>query len=161
MSQIQTLGRVGLPALCNHIKSLKGVVSIMAEAFQETMVEIEEAINDFPVASSFSISADGWQSVSSDDLGDYKYYYDITNKSIDNNDLPIVSVAPGSMDTAGTCGLCPTCESLSGKIRLYAKSQPEKNMTISCWVIKGQSAEEKTAGESEREGVDWTVPQGN
>lgn len=162
MNQIKALGGVGLPALCSHIKGLKNVVGIMAEAFQETMVEIEEAINDFPVASSISISTEGWTAITpANSKGDYKYYYDITNSAIDSNDLPIVSVAPQSMTISAECGLCSTCESLNGAIRLYATSIPSENMNVSCWIIKGQSAAEKSAGESEREGVDWTVPSGN
>lgn len=158
---LQLMGATGVSALCDHIKVLKGAVQTIATAFQSTMSEIEEAINDFPVASSITISASGWQAVTpANSVGDYEYYYDITASNIDNNDLPIVSVAPASIATTAACGLSPTCESLNGYIRLYSKLEPEDNITVSCWIIKGQSASEKTQGEASREDVEWTLAGG-
>ena len=154
-NQIRNLGASGVPALCGHIKTLKSIVFQIGNAFQETMSEIEEAINDYPVASSISISTSGWQSVTpANSIGDYEYYYDINNLNIDSSDLPIVSVAPTSLETSATCGLCPTCESLNGAIRLYAKSIPEDPISVSCWVIKGQTASEKENALDEINGWD-------
>ena len=155
-NQVKALGEAGLPALCGHIKNLKNIVFQIGNAFQETMSEIEEAINDFPVASSISISTSGWESVTpANSMGDYEYYYDINNVSIDSSDLPIVSVSPASLEVTAACGLCATCESLNGKIRLYSKDIPEEAITVSCWVIKGQTAAEKTAALEEID--DWDV----
>ena len=155
-STIQILGATGVPALCGHIKNLKSIVFQIGHAFQETMSEIEEAINDFPVASSITVSAEGWQEVTpTNSMGDYDYYYDISNSEIDNSDLPIVTVSPADIATTAECGLCPTCESLNGAIRLYAKTQPEDDIRVSCWVIKGQTASEKTDAMEEIE--DWDV----
>ena len=153
-SPIKNLGANGMPALCGHIKNLRNIVYLIGNAFQDTMSEIEEAINDYPVASSISISTSGWQELETT-MGDYAYYYDITVNTIDSSDLPIVVVSPSSMSVSAECGLCQTCESLNGTIRLFAKTVPSENMTISCWVIKGQTSAEKDAAMDEIE--DWDV----
>ena len=155
-NQIRNLGATGVPALCGHIKNLKNIVYLIGNAFQDTMSEIEEAINDYPVASSISLSTSGWQEVTpANSVGDYNYYYDITFASVDASDLPIVSVAPASLDVSANCGLCQTCESMSGKIRVYAKTVPSDTISVSCWVIKGQTAEERTSAMSDID--DWDV----
>ena len=154
-NQVRALGNIGLPALCSHIKLLKSIIFELGNAFQGTMVEIEEAINDFPIASSISISTQGWQSVTpANSMGDYEYYYDINHDTIDSSDLPVVTVAPTSLEVAADCGLCPTCESLNGKIRLYAKSIPDNTISVSCWVIKGQTSAEKSSAMEEIAGWD-------
>ena len=135
---IKTLGQAGLPALCDHIKSLKNVVVQLGEAFQGTVAEIEEAINDFPIASPISISTNGWQTISPA-MGEYSYYYDIIQSDIDSSDLPVVTVSPSSITTAVTCGLCPSCESFNGYIRIYSKMVPADVITIQCWVLKGRA----------------------
>ena len=153
---IRNLGATGVPALCGHIKNLKNIVYLIGNAFQDTMSEIEEAINDYPVASSISLSTEGWQEVTpTDSMGEYEYYYDITFASVDASDLPIVSVAPTSLGISANCGLCQTCESLNGKIRMYAKTVPSDTISVSCWVIKGQTAEERTSAMSDID--DWDV----
>ena len=96
-------------------------------------------------ASSFSISTEGWKEITpANSMGDYNYYYDIVFSSIDENDLPIISIAPTSLSISAECELCQTCQSLNGKIRLFSKNIPESSIIISCWVIKGQTNEERT-----------------
>ena len=137
---IKSLGDVGLPALCGHIKSLKNVVVQLGEAFQGTVAEIEEAINDFPIASSISISTNGWQTITpANSIGEYVYYYDITKSDIDSNDLPVVTISPSSVDVAAECGVCSTCESFNGYIRIYSKDIPSENISVQCWVLKGRA----------------------
>ena len=136
------LGSVGVPALCGHVKSIRitaeaaaqGVLQL-SDALNQSVSEIEAALNDLPSAASISIPS-SWQTISTQTSA-YKYYYDITVTGIDNSDLPIVTIAPNSLEVASACGFCPTCESLANKIRVFAKSQPSSAITVSCWVIKG------------------------
>lgn len=138
--KIKTLGNTGLPALCNQIKSLKSVIVQLGDAFQGTVAEIEEAINDFPIASSISISTNGWQTITpANSMGEYNYYYDIKQSDIDSNDLPVVTVSPSSITAATTCSLCPSCESFDGFIRLYSKYLPSETIVVQCWVLKGRA----------------------
>ena len=137
---INALGTAGLPALCDHIKSLKNVVVQLGEAFQGTVAEIEEAINDFPIASSISVTTTGWHSIEpANSMGEYNFYYDIIQQNIDSSDLPVVTVSPASISVAVACDLCPSCESFNGFIRLYSKAVPEENLIVQCWVLKGRS----------------------
>ena len=39
-------------------------------------------------------------------------------------DLADIAIAPNSMDVAIECGMCPTNETLAGKIRVWARSVP-------------------------------------
>ena len=140
-NDVHLLGEVGLPALCNHIKALKSVVVQLGDAFQGTVAEIEEAINDFPIASSISVSTTGWHSITPvNSMGEYNYYYDIVQSDIDSNDLPVVTVSPASISVAVACDLCPSCESFNGYIRLYAKNVPEDTLIVQCWVLKGRAS---------------------
>ena len=119
---------------------MKNVTTNLGEAFQGAVAEIEEAINDFPVASSISVSTEGWQNVTPvDSMDEYYFYYDIPYSSIDSSDLPIVTIAPTSLDVAANCGLCPTCESFRGYIRLYSKLVPAENILLQCFIINGNS----------------------
>lgn len=139
------LGNVGVPALCGHVKSIKqtadaaatGVIQL-SNALNQSVSEIEEALNDVPIAHSVTIPANGWTYNSS--LGDYSYYYDITATGVTANDLPVVSVAPSSLSTTANCELCPTCESLANAIRVYTKYVPDSAITVSWWAIEGKAA---------------------
>lgn len=141
------LGSVGVPALCGHVKSIKitaeaaaaGVLQL-SDALNQSVTEIEAALNDLPSAASITILPTDWTQDTTID-SPYQYYYDIIDAAVNSTDLPIVSVAPNSLDTAAACELCPTCESLTGRIRLYSKSAPSASIVVECWVIRGLDEE--------------------
>lgn len=137
------LGSTGVPALCGHVKSIKitaeaaaaGVLQL-SDALNQSVTEIEAALNDLPSAASITILPTDWN-LDSTINSPYQYYYDIVDSTVKSTDLPIVSVAPSSLDTAADCELCPTCESLTGRIRLYSKSIPSTSIVVECWIVKG------------------------
>ena len=67
----------------------------------------------------------GWEE---DGSGLYPFHLDIPNEDISVNHTPDIAIEPDSMMTAVMCGLCPTAQTLNGKLRLFAQSVPDKPM---------------------------------
>lgn len=137
------LGSVGVSALCGHVRSIKQTANAAAngvlqlsDALNQSITEIEAVLNDILSTASITILPTDWTQ-NTTIASAYQYYYDIINAEVTAADLPIVSVAPNSLETTAACELCPTCESMAGKVRLYSKSRPENNIVINCWVVKG------------------------
>ena len=149
---VKVPSKVGLPALCGHIKSIRqtanaaanGVVQL-SNALNQSVSEIEAALNDLPSAASITILPAEWVKDASINTG-YQYYYDIVNSEVDSADLPLISIAPGSLETTAACELCPTCESMNGKIRLYSKNVPVSSIVIDCWIIRGIAESNEEGG---------------
>ncbi len=79
---------------------------------------------------SITIPTEGWTSEEIDETGEeetgvsYPFYYDITVTGVTALHYAEVTVMRESMDAATSCGLCPTCETAAGKIRLWAVKTP-------------------------------------
>lgn len=114
-----------------------GLVSELATAVTEAMEEMEAAKADKPQAVSVSIPTEGWQT--DDTAGDaYLRYYDIAVADVTAEDIPAVCISPASQATAAACGLCPTCETMAGVIRLRAASPPRAVIQAEYTVEKGR-----------------------
>lgn len=143
-SKKKLLGSTGVPALCSQLKSVKQTantaaagVQQLSDALTSSVQEIEDNMNDMIAsATSVSLAVASWKQNTS--LGTYQWYYDISKSGVTTKDLPVVSVAPASLDVTSACELCPTCESLSNAIRLYAKSKPSGPISINYWIIQGK-----------------------
>lgn len=85
-------------------------------------------------ATSVTIPKTGW---GSDSTATYPKYYDIAVSGVTASDRANVDIAPAALSTAAACGLCPTCETLAGKIRLRAVKVPAASMAATYWVEKG------------------------
>ena len=140
----KVLSSVGVPVMCAEIGNVKRSANLLSDALNQAVTEIEVALNDFPVSTSIIVSSTGWQENSTDTtVTQTAYYYDIQNLDIDQYDLPVITIAPSSMDVAASCGLCSTCESFEGFVRLYAKNAPDVNITVSLFIIKGKQQSEQ------------------
>lgn len=72
------------------------------------------------------------------DLQDiYPYYYDLTATEVTANDKVDIVIAPKSLSVASKCGMCPTNESLSGKIRVWASQVPTASINIEYKISNG------------------------
>ena len=138
----KVLSDVGVPAMCTEIARVKQSANLLSDALNQAVAEIEVALNDFPVSTSISILSENWQENTDTEVTSTAYMYDITNVDIDQYDLPVVTISPNSLEIAASCGLCSTCESLNGVIRLYAKNAPDQNITLSYFVVKGKQENE-------------------
>lgn len=145
----------GLTALCNHIKAIKqtaeqsgSAVSALAQGTAASLGEIEGILGEKQDASSavpFTIPAAGWVAEEIDESGEgpenmheYSYYYDLAVDGITAKDRADVTIAPVSIETATACGLCPTTETIQGKIRLRSVSKPNESIVAEYWLCSGK-----------------------
>ncbi|MBQ8697555.1 MAG: hypothetical protein IJ521_00955 [Schwartzia sp.] len=149
----RTLPEEGLAVLCSAIKTNEqtaeqagSAVTQLSQAMRQGFQEIEDALNDFPTATPFSIPADTslW-TLDSEETTAYKYHHDITVEGVTAYDVAIVTVSRESIGAARLCGLCPQNETLAGKIRLRAKSVPTSSIAAEYYVCPGkEESEEET-----------------
>lgn len=88
-----------------------------------------------PTATPITIPTSGWQS---DSTAGYPKYYDISVTGITAKDRAEITISHSSLDTAKTCGLCPTNETLAGKIRVRAASIPTAAISAEYWIMDGK-----------------------
>ena len=113
---------------------VSGLVAELAEAMTAAVSELAAAKADKGATVAVSIPAAGWQS----DSGDYPYYYDIVAAGVTARDRAAVAIAPAGIDVAVACGLCPTNETMAGKIRVRAKSVPAAEIAAEFWLMQGK-----------------------
>lgn len=128
----------------NHLKACaeaarnftNGLVANLAQTVTEAMQEMEAAKADKQASVSLTIPKTGW----SDDAASTSYpkYLDITVSSITAKDSVNIAISPSSMAVAIACGMCPTSETLSGKIRIRAKSVPSANIQAEYRLNQGE-----------------------
>lgn len=92
-----------------------------------------------PLAAAVSVSIPntGWAAL--EGATSFKQYLDVTDSGVVATDIVIVSIHPDSCAAATACGMCPTCESLAGKIRVRANSVPGAALKAEYLVIKGKA----------------------
>lgn len=112
-----------------------GLVAKLAKTATEAIEELEQVKADKAQSVAITIPATGWANDSSED---YPHYYDVTAEEVTTNDRAEVTIAPGSMGTAKACGLCPTNETLAGKIRVRAISVPQAEIAAEYWISDGK-----------------------
>ncbi len=83
-----------------------------------------------------TIPVSGWSTDTS--VGKYPYYYDISDSTVTSNDFAKVMIAPNSQDAASACGLCPTNETLAGKIRLRSVNIPTQAIVAEYRIEQGK-----------------------
>ena len=81
------------------------------------------------------ISADKWQS---DETAGYPYYCDLTVEGVTAKDRAEATISPEGLAAASACGLCPTNETLAGKIRIRAAGVPSEDIPAEIWIEKGE-----------------------
>ena len=128
----------------NHLKACaeaarnftNGLVAKLAQTVTEAMQEMEAAKADKQASVSLTIPKTGW----SDDAASTSYpkYLDITASSITAKDSVNIAISPSSMAVAIACGMCPTSETFSGKIRIRAKRVPAANIQAEYRLNQGE-----------------------
>lgn len=147
----RTIPDEGLAVLCSAIKTneqtaeqVGSAVTQLSQAMQQGFEEIEEALNDFPTVTQFSIpaTASSW-TLDSNEESDYKWHYDITVADVTEADVAIVTISRSGIESARRCGLCPQNETLAGKIRLRAISVPPSSIEAEYYVCPGKEDEQE------------------
>lgn len=101
--------------------------------FASLRADIMEQIKG--AATPVTIPMTGWNS---DNNANYPKYYDIAVTGLTANDRAEITIAPSSMGTAISCGLCPTNETLAGKIRVRSTSIPTAAIAAEYWIEDGK-----------------------
>ena len=121
---------MGKLTLTEHLKACaeaaktftNGMIAELAQTVTEAMQEMESVKADRQDSVSITIPTTGW---GVDDASEsYPSYCDITVAGVTAKDRADIAIAPNSMDAAIACGMCPTCETLAGKIRVWARIVP-------------------------------------
>lgn len=121
-----------LKALALYVQSLVGE---LAQSVVETVEEMDAAKSDKGTSVTFSIPKSGWVASVT---GEYAYYYDIAAVGVTSRDCANVMIAPSSMSTAIACGICPTSETIAGKIRIRAEKIPTGAISCEYRIDKGK-----------------------
>lgn len=102
------------------------------------MKELEDTKADRGTGVPVTIPASAW-TMQEDQTGPetYPYFCDLTANGVTAADRAEVAIAMESLSEAAACGLCPTCETGSGKIRLWAAGTPEKSIKAEYWIEQG------------------------
>lgn len=133
---------MGKVTLLSHLKSCaeaaknfaNGLVAGVAQAATEALEEMEKVKADKPKAISVTIPITGW----SEGSGDYPHYYDIPASEITADDRVIIAIDPDSEAVAIACGMCSTCISSEGAVRIKAMEVPASAIQAEYWIDKGR-----------------------
>lgn len=155
----KALRDAGLAALCEFIKAIRATaeasgsaVVTLAASVDESLAEIEAALNDYPQSVPVTIPVTGWaeseipENESEElDESEYLFYFDLPVEGLTARDHATVTIAPESYGAAVACGLCPTNETIdpaegstAGFIRLRAATVPENPITAEYWIETGK-----------------------
>lgn len=137
---------MGKLTLTEHLKACaeaaktftNGMIAELAQTVTEAMQEMESVKADRQDSVSITIPTTGW---GVDDASEsYPNYYDITVTGLTANDRVDITIAPNSMATAIACGICPTNQTLAGKIRVWAQAVPSDAISAEYWLNQGREA---------------------
>jgi|GEM_PF-3800298 len=107
----------------------------LAETMVAALTELQENTQPAPLRGAVTIPVSEWNS---DAAATYPYYYDIAILGVTALDYAAVTIAPDGLETAKTCGLCSSCESMAGKIRLRTTIIPTAAIRAEYWIKKGK-----------------------
>lgn len=99
-----------------------GLVAQLAQTVTEAMQEMESVKADKQDSVSITIPTTGWGVDEASES--YPNYYDITVAGVTAKDRADIAIAPDSMDIAVACEMCPTNQTMAGKIRVWARTVP-------------------------------------
>ena len=119
-------------------EDIQGLADRTTQTFSEvdaSLASMDSGKLDKTNAVAVSIPASGWGSDTS--VAAYPKYYDLAVTGITAKDRASVYIAPTSIQTAKSSGICPTCETLAGKIRIRSAQIPSAAIAVQYWVEKG------------------------
>ena len=136
-------------ALVTHLKLVAqeakkyaaSLASELSNATLEAMQEMDRAKVDRLSSVSVTIKADGW--VEDETWEEYPMRYDITAADVTATDRADIILSPNSLTAAMDCGVCQTCETQAGKIRIWARKAPAEALTAEYRIIQGEKPKEE------------------
>ena len=84
----------------------------------------------------FSIDPENWEL---DEKADkYPAFYELVVAGVTAKDRASIALAPSSVAAAVACGMCPTCETIAGKIKIRAAEMPPETIMAEYWIETGK-----------------------
>lgn len=82
----------------------------------------------------FTVPVNKWAESSETD-DEYKYYYNLQDKDISDEILPLIVLFEECLDEACCCGLCPTAISYDGYAQIKCTEKPGTEIKGTCYLI--------------------------
>lgn len=104
-----------------------------------TQSAVSDALNTrvpCPTPTAFILATSAWTRNSSE-TSEFVYYADIAVSGLTANDYAEVNFTRASQSIVATANLCPSGDTMSGKIRIYAKNVPSASINGEYVVTKG------------------------
>lgn len=114
-----------------------GFASEVAATAAAAIQEVHKLKADKPLGVAFSLPASGWKEDAAAEA--YPMYYDFAVPGVTAKDRASVVLAPASQAAAIACGLCPTNETIAGKIRFRADTVPAEVISAVYYLDEGRS----------------------
>ena len=109
---------------CNTAQTLSGALRIYAKSVPSAEISISLVlIGDVRSLDEIIIPTMGWVP-DEDTAGKYPLHIDILCDSAEEELVPLLTILPAYLETAGACGMCPDARTMDGILRIYAKSVP-------------------------------------
>lgn len=135
MSKITALEHLRACAVASR-DFVTGLIGEVAGTVADALEELEQAKANKTSSTAVTIPATGWGTDSG--VAAYPRYYDIAVTGVTTKDRAEISIAPGSLEAAKNCGICPTSETLAGKIRVRAAKAPTAAIAVEYWLENGK-----------------------
>lgn len=126
----------GVSGLQEDIQGLSGQMTAGFQQANTGLQTLDADKLDKPRAISFSIPVASWQNDSA--AAEYPQFYELAVTGVTAKDRASIVLAPSSVAVAVACGLCPTCETLAGKIKIRATAAPSGVITGTYWIDTGK-----------------------
>lgn len=137
---------MGKAALTEHLKACAlaakdfttGLIGQITGTVADALVEMAEVKADKVESVSLTIPKSGWGTeTGSTAFEDYPKFIDISVNNVTVRDVVNVTIKPSSLKVASNCGLCPTTETLNGKVRLRSAELPSDNIEAEYFILQG------------------------
>lgn len=115
---------------------LESLNQTVADNYSSLTAQITTTCTPKPKAVALDISRGSWF-LDSEETSDYKYYSDILVDGLKSKDLAVVSFSRESYSVVLEAGVCPSAETLDGKIRLWAAEIPTAEIQAEYAVFEG------------------------
>lgn len=120
-------------------QDIQGLVTQTKNAFTQTNTALQgldgqkqDKFNNVP----FTIPADAWSTDGAEN--EYPVFYELAVSGITANDRASIAIAPASVAAAVACGICPTCETVAGKIKIRSTVMPTAAISAEYWIETGK-----------------------
>ncbi len=134
MSKITALEQLRACAVASK-NFVRGLIGEVAGTVADALEELDGAKMDKTAAVPVTIPTTGW---GSDSTTGYPKYFDIAVNGLTANDRAEVTLAYESLAAAKACAMCPTNETMAGKIRIRAAAVPETAIVAEYWITNGK-----------------------